>query len=42
MLAAVHEGQDDVAQGGQREAQPGASFPVLAKSFHTTAEVNEV
>lgn len=42
MLAAIDESQDDIAQGRQWEAQPWASFPILAKSFHTAAKIDEV
>lgn len=42
VFAAIDQSQDDVAQSRQREAQPWASFPIFAKGFHTTAEVDEV
>lgn len=42
VFAAIDESQDDIAQRRQGEAQPCASFPIFAKGFHTTAEVDEV
>lgn len=42
VLAAVDEGQDDIAQRGQGQAQPRAAVAVLAESFHTAAQVDEV
>lgn len=42
VFTAIDKSQDDIAQSGQWEAEPWASFPIFAKSFHTAAEIDEV